>query len=100
MTPEPPPKLPPVTALRTLTRIGAFLRPYRRQVVYAAIALVVAAAAVLAVGQGLKGVIDRGFGAGNAGELDRTLALMLAVVVVWRRRPTRASTSCRGSASA
>ena len=74
--------LPPVTALRTLARIGVFLRPYRRQVVAAAVALLVAAGAVLAVGQGLKGVIDRGFAAGNAAELDRTLALMLAVIVV------------------
>jgi len=59
-----------------------FVRPYRRQVVFAAIALVVAAASVLAIGQGLKGVVDRGFGAGNAGELDRALALMLVVVTV------------------
>jgi ATP-binding cassette subfamily B protein len=82
MTSDSVAKLPPITALKTLVRVGAFLRPYRRQVVYAAIALVVAAAAVLAVGQGLKGVVDRGFGAGDAGELDRTLALMLVVVVV------------------
>ncbi len=82
MTPDLAPAIPPVTALRTLARVGVFVRPYRRQVIYAAIALVVAATAVLAVGQGLKGVVDRGFGAGNAGELDRTLALMLGVVVV------------------
>ena len=82
MTSDTPAKLPPITALKALLRIGAYLRPYRRQVIYAAMALVVAAAAVLAVGQGLKGVIDRGFGTGNAGELDRTLAPMLVVVVV------------------
>ena len=76
------PKLPPATALRTLARVGAFLRPYRRQVVYAVIALIVAAGAVLAVGQGLRGVIDRGFSAGDPAELDRTLALMLGVVAV------------------
>jgi ATP-binding cassette subfamily B protein len=76
------PKLPPLTALRTLARVARFLRPYRRQVIYAAVALVVAAAAVLTVGQGLKFVIDRGFGAGDGGELDRTLALMLGVVVI------------------
>jgi ATP-binding cassette subfamily B protein len=76
------PKLPPVTALRTLARVGVFLTPYRRQGAYAAVALVVAAAAMLAVGQGLKSVIDRGFAAGSAAELDRALALMLAVVVV------------------
>jgi ATP-binding cassette subfamily B protein len=82
MTPDAAPTLPPLTALKTLARVGAFVRPYRRQVICAAIALVVAAAAVLAVGQGLKGVVDRGFGPGDGGELDRTLALMLGVVVV------------------
>jgi ATP-binding cassette subfamily B protein len=82
MTPQTVPPLPPVTALRTLARVRVFIRPYRRQVVFAAIALVVAAASVLAIGQGLKGVVDRGFGTGSASELDRMLALMLAVVVV------------------
>ena len=76
------PKLPPVTALRTLARVGRFMRPYKRMVVFAGIALVFAAASVLAIGQGLKFVIDRGFAAGNAAELDRTLALMLAVIVL------------------
>ena len=82
MTPDIAQTVPPLTALKTIARIGAFVRPYRRQVIFAAIALIVAAATVLAVGQGLKGVVDRGFGAGDAGELDRTLALMLGVIVV------------------
>ncbi len=76
------PKLPPVTALKTLARVGRFLRPYTRMVVFAGIALTFAAASVLAIGQGLKFVIDRGFAAGNAAELDRALAVMLAVIVV------------------
>jgi ATP-binding cassette subfamily B protein len=75
------PKLPPVTALKVLSRVGRFLRPYKKQVVLAGIALLFAAASVLAVGQGLKFVIDRGFAAGNAAELDRTLALMMVVIV-------------------
>jgi ATP-binding cassette subfamily B protein len=79
---EPAPKIPPVTALRTVARAGRFLRPYRRQIVFAAIGLVVAASAVLAVGQGLKFVVDRGFAASNAAELDRMLGLMLVVIVV------------------
>jgi ATP-binding cassette subfamily B protein len=82
MTPDSAPKLPPVTAMRALARIGAFLAPYRKQVAAAAVALLVAAGAMLAVGQGLKVVIDRGFAAGDAAELDRALALMLAVVVL------------------
>ena len=76
------PKLPPLTALKTLARVGRFLRPYRRQVVYAAVALLVAAAAVLTIGQGLKFVVDRGFAAGSGADLDRTLAFMLGVVIV------------------
>jgi ATP-binding cassette subfamily B protein len=85
MTMESPPKISraaPLTALRTLGRVGTFLKPYRRQVVYAAVALVIAATAVLAVGQGLKTVVDRGFGTGDAAELNRGLVLLLGVVVV------------------
>jgi len=76
------PKLPPATALRTLARVGRFVRPYLRQVTLAAIALLVAAGAVLAIGQGLKFVIDRGFVAGSAAELDRALALLGVVIAV------------------
>ncbi|MFO1324594.1 MAG: ABC transporter transmembrane domain-containing protein [Burkholderiales bacterium] len=76
------PKQPPLTALRTLARVGRFLRPYRRQVAMAAVALLFAAAAVLTIGQGLKFVIDNGFAAGSGADLDRALAFMLGVVVV------------------
>jgi ATP-binding cassette subfamily B protein len=68
--------------LRTLARVGRFVRPYLRQVALAAIALLVAAGAVLAIGQGLKFVIDRGFVAGSAGELDRALVLLGVVIAV------------------
>jgi len=76
------PKLPPATAVRTLARVGRYLRPYLRQVAIAAVALVVAAAAVLAIGQGLRFVVDRGFAAGSAAELDRALRLSAGVIVV------------------
>ena len=79
---EPAPKIPPVTALKTLARAGRFLRPYRRQIVLAGIGLVVAAAAVLAIGQGVRFVVDRGFAASSAAELDRMLGLLLVVIVV------------------
>ena len=58
------------------------LAPYRRRVILALLALVVAAAAMLAVGQGLRAVIDRGFAAGDPAWLDRTLAAMVAVILV------------------
>jgi ATP-binding cassette subfamily B protein len=68
-TPTPP--RPPV--MRTLRRLGSFLRPYRRRFVFAGIALLVAAGCTWAVGQGLKLVVDRGFTAGIGAELDRAL---------------------------
>ena len=58
------------------------LAPYRRRVILALVALVVAAGAMLAVGQGLRAVIDRGFAAGDPAWLDRTLAAMVAVILV------------------
>jgi ATP-binding cassette, subfamily B, bacterial len=79
---EPAPKIPPATALRTVARAGRFLRPYRRQIVLAALGLVVAAVAVLTVGQGLRFVVDRGFVASDAAALDHMLGLLLAVIVV------------------
>ena len=69
----------PVGALR---RLVAFLAPYRLRIAGALVALVVAAASVLALGQGLKLVIDAGFSSGDPGLLDRALAGVVAVAVV------------------
>jgi len=68
--------------LRRLFAVAAFLRPYRRQIGIAAVALLCAAGAVLALGQGLRAVIDHGLGAGSAAMLDRTLFALLAVVAL------------------
>lgn len=76
------PRLPPVAALRTLSRIGRFVRPYWRQATWAGVALLIAAGTMLGVGQGLRLVIDRGFVAGQAAELDRALLGMGAIVAV------------------
>ena len=58
------------------------LSPYRRRVFIAAIALVIAAGTRLAVGQGLRAVIDKGFSAGDPAWLDRTLASMGGLIVL------------------
>ncbi|MEP7208885.1 MAG: ABC transporter transmembrane domain-containing protein [Casimicrobiaceae bacterium] len=71
-----------MAALRTLGNVGRYVRPYRRQVAYAAAALLVAAGAVLGIGQGLKAVIDHGFAGQDPAALDRGLAIMLSIVVV------------------
>jgi ATP-binding cassette subfamily B protein len=68
--------------IRQLARIAGFLRPYRRQAFFAMVGLVFASASMLAVGQGLKSVVDHGFAAGNPALLDQALFAMLAVVVV------------------
>jgi ATP-binding cassette subfamily B protein len=73
---------PKVKDLRILRRLLGFLKPYRSHLALALIALVFAAGSVLAMGQGLRWVIDRGFGSGNAAFLDRTLIALLGVICV------------------
>jgi len=75
----PAPKPMPLHPARALLQL---LFPYRSRVVVAAIALVVAAGAMLAVGQGLRAVIDKGFSAGDPAWLDRTLASMFGVIAL------------------
>ena len=58
------------------------LRPYRLRIAYALIALVVAAACVLLIGQGLKQVIDKGFVAGSPELLNYALLGLLGVILV------------------
>ena len=64
-------------------RLARFLLPYRMRVVAAIVALLVAAACVLAFGQGLRSVIDTGFASADPSVLDRALfgVLVLAVVL-------------------
>jgi len=64
-------------------RLARFLLPYRMRVLAAIVALLVAAACVLAFGQGLRSVIDTGFASADPSVLDRALfgVLVLAVVL-------------------
>ncbi|WP_332671782.1 ABC transporter transmembrane domain-containing protein [Aromatoleum sp.] len=71
-----PQPFPPAVAL------AALLRPYRQRVVLAGVALLVAAGAMLAVGQGLRAVVDRGFSAANPVWLDATLAAMFGIIAL------------------
>ncbi|WP_163576496.1 ABC transporter transmembrane domain-containing protein [Halomonas faecis] len=65
---------------RILLRLIRSLHPYRVRLAVAALALLVAAASVLLLGQGLRLVIDQGFLARDRGGLAQTLSLMLGVV--------------------
>jgi ATP-binding cassette subfamily B protein len=65
-----------------LRRLARFLLPYRARIASAVAALVVAAACWLALGQGVKHVIDGGFAGGNPGTLDQALAGVLGIAAV------------------
>jgi ATP-binding cassette subfamily B protein len=73
------PRLP---VFRTVARLSRFLAPYRGRFVIAGIALLIAAACALAMGQGLRLVIDRGFIAADPHALDEALVALLAVIAV------------------
>ncbi len=65
----------------SLARVAPFLKPYRKRIAFAALALIVAAACVLALGQGLKHVVDKGFGSGDPRLLNQALVAMIAVAL-------------------
>lgn len=65
-----------------LRRLIRFLQPYRGRVMIALGALLVASGSVLALGQGLRFVIDSGFGSGNPAMLNAALAGVIAIAVV------------------
>jgi ATP-binding cassette subfamily B protein len=69
-------------SLAPLRALWPYLKPYRPQMAGAALCLTVAAVTVLALGQGLKVLIDRGFGTGEAALIDRAVLLLLLVVLV------------------
>jgi len=60
--------------LKKLLELFRLLLPYRRRITIAFLAIVASSAIVLAIGQGLKLVIDDGFARGEAHTLDATLA--------------------------
>jgi ATP-binding cassette subfamily B protein len=65
--------------LSQLARLADFLRPYRARLAVALCALMVAAGCVLALGQGLRRVIDGGFGSGDPGLLNAALAAVIGI---------------------
>ena len=73
---------PPRGELAQLRRLGRFLTPYRWRIAGALVALIVAASCVLALGQGLRHVIDAGFGSRDPRLLNAALAAIVAVAVI------------------
>jgi ATP-binding cassette, subfamily B, bacterial len=61
--------------------LARFLLPYRLRIAAALAALVIAAGCVLALGQGLRHVVDNGFGSGDPRLLDQALGAMVALAL-------------------
>ena len=75
---------------RQAARLWRFLSPYQRRIAGALVALLIASGSMLAMGQGLKRVIDGGFGSGDPHLLDQALVGVLVVslllaVSTWAR---------------
>ncbi len=74
------------TPLPTKARIGSlrlilpYLAAYRVRCIAAAVSLIAAVLLVLAVGQGLRRLVDKGFAQGNAEHLNTTALLMFGIV--------------------
>jgi len=58
-----------------------FLRPYAGRTIGAALMLALAAGLVLLLGQGIRGLIDRGFASGDGSHLNAAALAMFSVVV-------------------
>ncbi|GAC12772.1 ABC transporter transmembrane domain-containing protein [Aliiglaciecola lipolytica] len=58
------------------------LKPYRRRVIIAILALIVGAVSWLLLGQGVKVVVDEGFLANNAGKLNQMVFAVLGIALV------------------
>ena len=69
-------------SLRSLLPLLGFIRPYRRQLFGATIALIISSATVLLLGQGVRRLVDSGLSAADGAMLDRTVGMLIAIVVV------------------
>ena len=73
---------PPSKDLSQLRHILRFVLPYRWQMLGALVSLTVAAGTVLAMGAGLRRLVDGGFAEGNPALLDQSLFALLGVIIV------------------
>jgi len=72
----------PKGQLKALAPLWGFMRPYRGRVVLAAVCLLLASAAVLILGQGVRHLVDWGFNDASGHRLDQAALGMIAIVIV------------------
>jgi ATP-binding cassette subfamily B protein len=68
--------------INVLTAMLVFLRPYRLQVFAALVALIFTAGITLYLGQGIRMLIDQGFGEGAATGLDQAISVFMVLVIL------------------
>ena len=69
-------------SLKTLLPIISFLKPYKKMVFFALLALLITAAVSLSLGQGIKLVIDQGLVADSVEQLKSAIGIMIALIVL------------------
>jgi ATP-binding cassette subfamily B protein len=67
---------------RVLMRVFGFLAPYKARLGLALVALLVTTGASLALGQGLRLLVDKGFAAGDSSALDAALIGLVGLSIV------------------
>ncbi len=72
----------PSRDLRKLRHVVRFFKPYKLAIAGAILALATAAATVLALGFGLRRLVDEGFRGDDTVLLDQALVVMLGVIIV------------------
>jgi ATP-binding cassette subfamily B protein len=68
--------------LRPLRALLPYLAPYKKEILWAGVALVLASGTVLSMGVALKSVVDRGFATGDVNHLNQSLIALLLLIVV------------------
>jgi len=72
----------PIAPIAVLGRLSPFLRPYRRRLAGATVALVVSSLTVLLLGQGLRHIVDQGLQQRDADLLNRAVLGFIVVSAV------------------
>ncbi len=65
--------------IKVLRSMISFIRPYKWQVIGATLALMFTATITLSIGQGLRILVDQGFGEGAAAGLDQAILLFMGM---------------------
>ena len=71
-----------IRKLSTLLQLVQFMLPYRKQWLGAMVALLFTAGVTLAIGQGVKLVIDNGFIAGSVAQLNQAILVLIVMALL------------------